>query len=112
MKTHAIIPIFLPHEGCPNDCVFCNQKKITARLQSPKPEDIQAIVAQYLPTLTGRQLSTIEIAFFGGSFTGLPMDQQESYLKVAKAYKDQGAIQKIRLSTRPDYIDTAILSML
>ncbi len=112
MKKHAIIPIFIPHEGCPNDCVFCNQKKITARQNPVYGEDVKTIIEQYLPTLTGRGLETIEVAFFGGSFTGIPIAQQNSYLSVAKQYKDQGLIDKIHLSTRPDYINEEILSNL
>lgn len=109
MKTHAIIPIFIPHKGCPNDCVFCNQKKITARTKAPTTEDVKHTIETYLPTLQGRGLKTIEVAFFGGSFTGIPIEEQRAYLAVAKGYKDRGLIQKIHLSTRPDYINEEIL---
>lgn len=112
MKKHAIIPIFIPHEGCPNDCVFCNQKKITARLKPVHPEDVRNIIEQYLPTLTGRGLETIEVAFFGGSFTGIPIEEQSDYLAIAKEYKDKKFIDKIHLSTRPDYINKEILDNL
>lgn len=112
MKKHAIIPIFIPHEGCPNDCVFCNQKKITARQNPVHPEDVREIIERYLPTLTGRGLETIEAAFFGGSFTGIPIEQQSAYLAVAKEYKDKGCIDKIHLSTRPDYVNKEILDNL
>lgn len=112
MKKHAIIPVFIPHEGCPNDCVFCNQKKITARQEPVHAEDVRNIIESYLPTLTGRGLETLEIAFFGGSFTGIPIEQQSGYLAIAKEYKDKGLVQKIHLSTRPDYINKAILDNL
>ncbi|QHI71315.1 elongator complex protein 3 [Aminipila terrae] len=112
MKKHAIIPIFIPHEGCPNDCVFCNQKKITARQKPVHPEDVKNIIEQYLTTLTGRGLETIEVAFFGGSFTGIPLLEQSAYLAVAKQFKDNGFIDKIHLSTRPDYINEEILDNL
>ncbi|MEG0157656.1 MAG: radical SAM protein, partial [Anaerovoracaceae bacterium] len=112
MKKHAIIPIFIPHEGCPNDCVFCNQKIITARSKPVAKEDVHNIIETYLPTLEGRGIRTIEVAFFGGSFTGIPMAQQEEYLRVAYAYKQQGKIDKIHLSTRPDYINEEILDLL
>lgn len=112
MKKHAIIPIFIPHEGCPNDCVFCNQKKITARQKPVHAEDVRDIIEQYLPTLMGRGLDTIEIAFFGGSFTGIPIDQQSAYLAIAKEYKDKGLVDKLHLSTRPDYINEEILDNL
>lgn len=112
MKTHAIIPIFIPHEGCPNDCVFCNQKKITARQSAMPPQEIGAFIEKYLETLQGRGLNTIEVAFFGGSFTGLPLDLQGEYLKEVFHYKITGRIHKIRLSTRPDYINEEILALL
>ena len=112
MKKHAIIPIFIPHRGCPNDCVFCNQKAITARQPDVTPDHVRSIIETYLPTLTGRGLETIEVAFFGGSFTGLPMDEQSAFLAVAAEYKRKGLIDKIHMSTRPDYIDTAILDNL
>lgn len=112
MKTHAIIPIFIPHKGCPNDCVFCNQKAITARGADVSPEDTRNIIETYLPTLEGRGLETIEIAFFGGSFTGIPMEEQSAFLAVAKEYKDAGRIHKIHMSTRPDYITPEILDNL
>ncbi len=112
MKTHAIIPIFLPHSGCPHDCIFCNQKKITAKLEPMTKASISAIAQQVLPTIRARGIETVEMAFYGGSFTGMPLDQQEAYLSIAQDYKNQGLIQKIRLSTRPDYISEKILSLL
>lgn len=112
MKTHAIIPIFIPHQGCPNDCVFCNQRNITARTRIPTDADVEKTIEQYLPTLEGRGLETIELAFYGGSFTGLSQDSQNTYLQVAKRVKDAGKIHKIHLSTRPDYIDEGILENL
>ncbi|MGI6731559.1 MAG: elongator complex protein 3 [Anaerovoracaceae bacterium] len=112
MKKHAIIPIFIPHKGCPNDCVFCNQKKITARTKPLDKEGVIETIETYLSTLLNRDLETIEIAFYGGSFTGIPLKEQKSYLSIAKSYKDKGLINKIHLSTRPDYIDEKILEHL
>ncbi|MDO4545370.1 MAG: radical SAM protein [Bacillota bacterium] len=112
MKKHAIIPVFIPHRGCPNDCVFCNQKTITARQADVRPEDVKNIIETWLPTIENRGIETIEVAFFGGSFTGLPLKEQSEFLSVAKEYKDAGLIHKIHLSTRPDYIDGNILDNL
>ncbi len=109
MKTHAIIPVFLPHIGCPNDCVFCNQKTITAKLKPLEEKGIIQTIETYLSTLLKKDMKTIEIAFFGGSFTGMPIEDQKKYLKIAKEYKGKGLIDEIRLSTRPDYIDDEIL---
>ena len=112
MKKHAIIPIFIPHKGCPHACVFCNQNAITARTADVTTEDVRRIADELLGTLSGRGLDTIELSFFGGSFTGIPIDQQSAYLAVAKEYKDAGKIDKIHLSTRPDYINAEILDNL
>lgn len=111
MKEHAIIPIFIPHKGCPNDCVFCNQKKITARTSSVTCDDVESIINTWLTTLEGK-VNTVEVAFFGGSFTGLPIKEQSEYLAIAKKYKDAGRIHKIHMSTRPDYINEEILDNL
>ena len=112
MKQHAIIPIFISHRGCPHNCVFCNQKKITARSGDVSPQDAVNTIEEYLSTLEPMGVETIEVAFFGGSFTGIPMEEQKGFLEVAKEYKESGRIQKIHLSTRPDYINKPILDNL
>ncbi len=112
MKTHAIIPIFIPHEGCQNDCVFCNQKKITAKSTPVLPSDIKNTIDTYLSTIDKNTVKTVELAFFGGSFTGLPIETQNLYLSEAFKYKKLGEIDKIHLSTRPDYINHEILDNL
>lgn len=112
MKKHAIIPVFIPHRGCPNDCIFCNQKIITARTADITPADVRDLIERYLPTLSDRGLEEIEVAFFGGSFTGIPLEDQSAFLEVAFEYKKAGLIDKIHLSTRPDYIDERILDNL
>lgn len=112
MKKHAIIPIFIPHKGCPNDCVFCNQRKITAHGAPVTANDIHNTVETYMSTLSTMDVETIELSFFGGSFTGIPLEEQKEFLAVAKEYKDAGIIDKIHLSTRPDYINEEILDNL
>lgn len=109
-KKHAIIPVFIPHMGCSNDCIFCNQRKITARTEGVTPNHVRDIIDTWLTTLS--EVPTVEVAFYGGSFTGIPIDQQRAYLAVAKEYKDAGRIQGIHLSTRPDYITPEILDNL
>ena len=114
-KKHAIIPIFIPHYGCEYECVFCNQNKITGRTKIPKEEDVRNTVDEWLTTLRPKgenAAGTVELAFYGGSFTGIPIDAQSSYLSIAKEYKDSGLIDKIHMSTRPDYIDEEILTNL
>lgn len=112
MKKHAIIPIFIPHKGCPNDCVFCNQRKITAHSAPVTASDIHNTVNTYMSTLSTMDVETIELSFFGGSFTGIPLEEQKEFLAVAKEYKDADIIDKIHLSTRPDYINEEILNNL
>ena len=112
MKKHAIIPIFISHRGCPNDCVFCNQKKITARHGDVTPEDARRTIEEHLSTLENMNLETVEIAFFGGSFTGIPLEDQRAFLAIAKEYKNEGKVSAIHLSTRPDYISEEILDNL
>lgn len=112
VKKHAIIPIFIPHYGCKYECVFCNQNEITGRSNIPTAMDVRNTVDEWLSTLRtyeDKSAGTVELAFYGGSFTGIPLDIQSAYLAIAKEYKDSGRIDKIHLSTRPDYIDTDIL---
>ena len=112
MKTHAIIPIFIPHEGCQNDCVFCNQKKITAKAEAMPPCEIKNTIETYLSTIDRNITKTVELAFFGGSFTGLLIETQNAYLSEALKFKRNGKIDKIHMSTRPDYINREILENL
>lgn len=111
MKRHVTIPIFVPHLGCPNDCSFCNQKKITGVQEPVLPETVASIAGQYLHTVS-RAETVVEIGFFGGSFTGIPEEQQEALLSAAYSFAERGMIDGIRLSTRPDYIDEAVLKRL
>lgn len=109
-KKHVNIPIFISHEGCPNDCVFCNQRKITAKAKAMTISEITEQIENYCSTI-GRETYT-ELAFFGGSFTGIATELQEEYLGLAYEYKQTGRIHAIRLSTRPDYINPEILDRL
>lgn len=110
-KSHYIIPIFVPHEGCPHDCVFCNQNIITGSSAVVDAQYVTNTVEEYLATIP-RNNSIIEISFFGGTFTAINIDKQKELLAVAMEYKKQNRIDFIRLSTRPDYIDKVILDNL
>ncbi len=105
------IPIFVPHEGCPFDCIFCNQRKITGQDTKATREEVFKIIEEHLETLPSCE-KYVEAAFFGGSFTGISAQKQCELLGAAKEYADLGKIQGIRLSTRPDYISEEILSRL
>jgi histone acetyltransferase (RNA polymerase elongator complex component) len=105
---HANIPIFIPHLGCPNDCVFCNQRTISGHGDFD-PSAVRGEIETALATLGDRQA---EIAFFGGSFTGIDRSLMISLLDTAQEYVDAGRVCGIRLSTRPDYIDGEIIDIL
>ncbi|MBN2745597.1 MAG: radical SAM protein [Bacteroidales bacterium] len=107
---HYNIPIFIPELACPHRCVFCNQSYITGQSIIPKCVDIQNIITQYLSTIPSVD-SVVQVAFFGGSFTGLPLDVQRNYLQAA-LQTAQDRIDGIRISTRPDYITPEIVKML
>jgi histone acetyltransferase (RNA polymerase elongator complex component) len=107
-KSHYIIPIFVPHEGCPHDCVFCNQDSITGTSTKVDAMYVEQIVNEYLQTIKSDD-AIIEVSFFGGTFTAINMEKQIELLTVAKKFKDSNKIKFIRLSTRPDYIDDNIL---
>ncbi len=107
----CVIPVFVPHLGCPNDCVFCNQRRISGSLSPATARDVQAAIEKAAavapPQGGGRQL-----AFYGGSFTAIPAAQQEELLGAAQPYLEAGAIDSLRLSTRPDAIDGEVLARL
>lgn len=110
-ENQYTIPVFIPHFGCKNECIFCNQRKISGNKEKVKPEDVEGIIKKRLEEI-GDTKRSIQIAFFGGSFTGISINDQVAYLKVAKKYIDEGIVKSIRLSTRPDYISTKILKIL
>ncbi len=106
---HANIPIFIPHLGCPNQCVFCNQRSISG---------VREFDVSSVPNIIENALSTIpsdyeiEIAFFGGSFTGIDRGLMLELLEIAYSYVKTGRVSHIRCSTRPDYISEEILDIL
>lgn len=110
MFKHCNIPIFVSHSGCPHSCVFCNQKTITGTGDGADGEFVRKTVEDYLATMD--KDFSVQLAFFGGSFTGIPMCRQEELLSVGYEYIKQGQIDSIRISTRPDYIDKEILDFL
>ena len=106
---HVNIPVFIPHLGCPNQCVFCNQRKISG-VESFDPDLVVGIIEEALSTVSSDD--EVEIAFFGGSFTGIDRELMISLLEIAHSYIEKGVVQSIRCSTRPDYINGEILDIL
>ena len=102
--------MFVPHLGCPNDCVFCNQRRISGHIEPATAQTVKNAIeeaAALTPPGTKRQL-----AFYGGSFTAIPVAEQTALFEAAKPYLDDGTISSIRLSTRPDAIDAETLARL
>lgn len=108
---HFNIPVFIPHLGCPFQCIYCNQKYISGTLKAPDVDEVHAIIRQKLSTIDSA-IATVEVAFFGGSFTCLSKTEQEKYLQAVQPYINDKKVNGIRISTRPDYIDENILNLL
>ena len=100
---HYNIPIFLPELACPYRCVYCNQFSITGNDDIVKPEDVKNVIDSHLASFK-EENRFVEVAFFGGNFTGLPVKMQNDYLEVVQPYLDKNIVHGIRCSTRPDYI--------
>ncbi len=105
-----IIPFFIPHAGCPHQCVFCNQKNITGQSAPTDPSSVPKTINDYLRINKGK--GPAHIAFYGGSFTALPIGIQRDYLEAVQPFIHSGLIGSIRLSTRPDCITNGILALL
>ncbi len=114
MKKHKNIPFFIPHCGCKNNCVFCNQTKITGYVM--EDSDIESEKARLVKTvdeaLNHSEDADMQIAFFGGSFTGIEPKRMTALLDTAYKYVKSGDVKGIRLSTRPDYINQEIVDLL
>ena len=110
MKKHVNIPVFIPHYGCPNDCVFCNQRKITGKPCYEK----NAVISEINEALStvDTENTEVELAFFGGSFTAIPEYEMLGLLEISDIFLRSGKISSVRLSTRPDAINTRVLEIL
>ena len=107
-KKEYIIPIFVPHLGCPNDCSFCNQKSISGQTKQVTKEEVKQTIEEYLKNFRD-DYQYVEVAFFGGSFTGIEEEKQVELLEAVQPYIKEGKVNSIRVSTRPDYIDKEVL---
>ena len=108
MKKEYIIPIFVPHLGCPNNCTFCNQKRISGQTKMVTAKDVEDTIEYYLKNFKDNH-KYVEVAFFGGSFTAIEKEKQEELLEAAQKYIQNKQVNSIRISTRPDCIDKEIL---
>ena len=112
-RKRMIVPIFIPHQGCPYRCVFCNQNEISG---SEKEEDQARLDSAFNTYLKSRPLEELplirEAAFYGGTFTALPVQRQEFLLSSVQDWVDQGYIQSLRLSTHPGVVNAEALALL
>jgi len=107
-----IIPVFIPHAGCPNQCIFCNQNTVTGEKKGiPSQEELNRIITEFL-NYKGKNRGKVQIGFYGGNFLGLGIDRIEQLLCVAAKYVTNGLVDSIRFSTRPDTIDNNNLDFL
>lgn len=107
------ISVFVPHNGCPHRCTFCDQRSISGTPKAPLPEEVAAILTEQLPVLR-KSDTRAEIAFFGGSFTGIERGYMISLLETANRFVREypDVYTGIRCSTRPDFINEEILDIL
>jgi len=104
-----IIPIFIPHAGCPYRCIYCDQHKISGALNQPSVEKIKSIIKRNLATISRSE--DTEIAFFGGTFTLLQEDLQEKYLDAVYPYIKNKKVQGLRMSTHPEAVTEKSMKM-
>ena len=110
-KKQITIPLFIPHLGCPHTCAFCNQFETSGIQKRLTKTKIHQIIDSHLESAPD-SVKHIEVAFFGGSFTAIPQKQQIELLESVKPYILSKKVNEIRLSTRPDYIDSEKLNLL
>lgn len=111
MKRKANIPVFVPHAGCPNACIFCDQRTLSGHAKCPEPAEAAAFCRSALEGLP-RQIQRAEIAFFGGSFTAIDRGYMTALLEAVQPCRSHPKMAGIRLSTRPDAVDREVLQLL
>lgn len=105
-----VVPFFISHLGCPNRCVFCDQEKIAgAKGALPGAEEMAAKISAYRLSSPGRE---VEVAFYGGTFTSLPREDQASLLGALQPLLAAGSVRSLRLSTRPDAVGAETVAFL
>ncbi len=108
MKKQYIIPVFIPHLGYENDCIFYNQNSINGKREKMTKKEVKEIIETNLKNLKEED-AQIEIAFLGGSFTAIDNKEQEELLQIGYEYIEKGIVDSIRISTKPNYINKEVL---
>lgn len=113
MPSPFVIPIFIAHQGCPHQCLFCNQRSITGAAEGMVTgHEVRETILAQLAWPRRHPEAVVQVAFYGGSFTGLPMERQEELLGAAQPFLASGQVRELRLSTRPDYVTPQIAGFL
>jgi len=108
-----IIPIFISHSGCPHRCIFCDQEKITSQsVRSVGTDEVREVLEKAISSKRFDIRRNPEVAFYGGTFTGLPKDRIKELLEAVAPYIRDRFISAIRVSTRPDFIDEERLKIM
>jgi len=103
-----IYPFFLPHAGCPHRCLFCSQWHSEAgEGRLPSPVGVADALDSMLPSRGDG-----EVAFYGGTFTLLPVEQQLAWLEAVTPFIRKGRVAGIRVSTRPDAMAAGVAEWL
>lgn len=111
--THLIVPVFIPHQGCPFQCIYCRQDKITDQSMMPVSASyIQKILDTSLESPRFLSAHVKEVAFYGGTFTNIPLEKMKEFLEATAPYLRQGLFKSIRVSTRPDSINGETLKLM
>ena len=112
-EKHLIVPIFIPHQGCPYQCIYCRQDKITDKERAPASVSyIKETLDTSIKSSRFEFYTTKEVAFYGGTFTNLPKIKMKEMLESVAPYLRQGLFNSIRVSTRPDAIDDDRLQLM
>ena len=111
-KRPAIISVFLPYAGCKKHCIYCNQSLLSEQEESMTPDQVYEFVKKIACSIDRKKFDKVDVAFYGGTFTDLPLSKQEKYLSKMKPFIESGEINALRLSTRPDSIDEKIVNRL
>jgi len=113
MPPPFVIPIFIAHQGCPHQCLFCNQRSITGAPEGMVgAHEVEETIRTRLAWPRRHPDAPVQVAFYGGSFTGLPVARQRELLGAAQPFLASGQVRELRLSTRPDYVTPEIVGFL
>ncbi len=99
-----IYPVFIPEWGCSRQCIYCDQKKISAT-DDPSLDQALPRIKAFIQKHRNIQK---QVAFYGGSFTALDQSVRQSLIDAIAPLLDD--LSSFRISTRPDAIDSEILT--